>query len=75
MHTQSLDELRAARYVLLRTFRRDGAPVDTPVWFRVDGTAVLFRTKVGPNTKRLAARPDSVIVRVDLDLPADQGVW
>ncbi|OBJ70663.1 PPOX class F420-dependent oxidoreductase [Mycobacterium sp. 1274756.6] len=57
MTKQTLSDLRDARYVLLRTFRGDGAPVDTPIWFGVDGDALLFRTKIGPKTKRLTARP------------------
>ncbi|WP_216896089.1 PPOX class F420-dependent oxidoreductase [Nocardia alni] len=48
----------ASRYVLLRTFRRDGVGVDTPIWFRVDGDVLVFRTKRGPKTRRLANRAD-----------------
>jgi uncharacterized protein len=58
MHQQTLDELSRARYALLRSFRADGSPVDTPIWFGLDGDALLFRTKVGPKTRRLAARRD-----------------
>lgn len=58
MHTSSLDELSRARYVLLRSFRRDGTPVDTPMWFAFDDGALLLRTGVGPKAKRLARRPD-----------------
>jgi PPOX class probable F420-dependent enzyme len=53
-----LGELGSARYALLRTYRRDGTAVDTPIWFGVHGNSVVFRTKVGPKTKRMAARPD-----------------
>ncbi|GBG38524.1 PPOX class F420-dependent oxidoreductase [Mycobacterium montefiorense] len=56
MHT--LQQLTDARYALLRSFRRDGTPADTPIWFAMDGDALVFRTKIGPKTKRLAARPD-----------------
>ncbi len=65
MHRHPLDELSAARYARLRSFRRDGAPVDTPIWFELDGTTVVFRTKVGPKTKRLAARPDVELAACD----------
>ncbi|MDT5140593.1 MAG: hypothetical protein QOD58_4855 [Mycobacterium sp.] len=58
MHTSVGIELQDARYALLRSFRRDGTPIDTPIWFALDGDALLFRTKVGPKTKRLATRPD-----------------
>lgn len=49
--------LQAARYAQLRTHRRDGSPVDTPIWFHLDGDTLVFRTKVGPKTRRLAADP------------------
>ncbi|OBG64583.1 PPOX class F420-dependent oxidoreductase [Mycobacterium sp. E735] len=65
MHTHSLDGLGAARYALLRSFRRDGTPVDTPVWFGLDGGALLFRTKRGPKTNRLAARGDVELTACD----------
>lgn len=53
-----LDELNRARYVSLRTFRRDGTAVDTPIWFAAHANSLVFRTKIGPKTKRLAIRPD-----------------
>ncbi|HEU0192011.1 MAG TPA: PPOX class F420-dependent oxidoreductase [Mycobacterium sp.] len=65
MPTQSLDELRHRRYALLRSFRGDGTPVDTPIWFAVDGRTLLFRTKVGPKTKRLAVHPDVELAACD----------
>lgn len=65
MQTHSLDGLGAARYALLRSFRRDGTPVDTPIWFGLDGDALLFRTKRGPKTNRLAARPDVELTACD----------
>ncbi|OBF74837.1 PPOX class F420-dependent enzyme [Mycobacterium sp. 852002-51613_SCH5001154] len=65
MHTHSLDGLRAARYALLRSFRRDGSPVDTPIWFGLDGDALVFRTKVGPKTRRLTTRRDVELTACD----------
>ncbi|OBI18507.1 PPOX class F420-dependent enzyme [Mycobacterium sp. E2327] len=65
MHTPALDELSHARYALLRSFRRDGTPVDTPIWFGLDGDALVFRTKVGPKTRRLAARRDVELAACD----------
>lgn len=50
--------LSQSRYALLRSYRRDGTPIDTPIWFVLDGTSLLFRTKVGPKTKRLVAQPN-----------------
>ncbi|MFN8033417.1 MAG: PPOX class F420-dependent oxidoreductase [Mycobacterium sp.] len=53
-----METLHSTRYALLRTFRRDGTPVDTPIWFQLDGTTLVFRTKIGPKTTRLTANPD-----------------
>jgi PPOX class probable F420-dependent enzyme len=58
MPTRSLDNLSTSRYILLRSFRRDGRPVDTPMWFALDEGALLLRTGVGPKTKRLERHPD-----------------
>jgi uncharacterized protein len=60
-----LGELSTARYALLRTYRQDGRAVDTPIWFDVQTNAVVFRTKIGPKTKRLAARPDVELTACD----------
>jgi uncharacterized protein len=60
-----LSELSTARYAMLRTYRRDGTTVDTPIWFDVQTNAVVFRTKIGPKTKRLAARPDVELTACD----------
>ncbi|HZU48226.1 MAG TPA: PPOX class F420-dependent oxidoreductase [Mycobacterium sp.] len=65
MHEQALDELRRARYALLRTYHRDGTPVDTPIWFRLEGNTALFRTKVGPKTRRLAAHREVELTACD----------
>ncbi|MGB6207990.1 PPOX class F420-dependent oxidoreductase [Mycobacterium sp.] len=65
MHAHTLEELNAARYARLRSFRRDGTPVDTPIWFGLDGAAVVFRTKAGPKTRRLAARPSVELTTCD----------
>ncbi|MFZ1179233.1 MAG: PPOX class F420-dependent oxidoreductase [Mycobacterium sp.] len=64
MHKQ-LAELCGSRYALLRSFRRDGTPVETPIWFCLDGDALLFRTKVGPKTRRLATRGDVELAACD----------
>lgn len=60
-----LEELHTSRYALLRSCRRDGTPVDTPVWFALDGDTAVFRTKIGPKTRRLALRPDVTLVPCD----------
>jgi uncharacterized protein len=65
MPRHSFDLLDAARYARLRTFRRDGTPVDTPIWFAMDDGRVVFRTKVGPKTRRLATRRDVELIACD----------
>ncbi|WP_435406042.1 PPOX class F420-dependent oxidoreductase [Mycolicibacterium rhodesiae] len=52
-----MDTLRTSRYAQLRTFRRDGRPVDTPIWFHLDGQTLVFRTKLGPKTARIVNDP------------------
>jgi PPOX class probable F420-dependent enzyme len=52
-----LESLASSRYAQLRTFRRDGRAVDTPMWFHLDGDTLVFRTKIGPKTRRLLANP------------------
>lgn len=65
-HTEStLETLSHSRYALLRSFRRDGTAADTPIWFVLDGRTALFRTKIGPKTRRIAARPDVELVICD----------
>lgn len=56
-HRADFDELRRARYAQLRTYRRDGTPIDTPIWFDLQADSVVFRTKLGPKIKRLNAHP------------------
>jgi uncharacterized protein len=65
MHKHALADLSAARYALLRSFRRDGTPVDTPIWFALHGDALVFRTKMGPKTRRLATRRDVELAACD----------
>ncbi|OBF33707.1 PPOX class F420-dependent enzyme [Mycobacterium sp. ACS1612] len=67
-HKQPVDlvhELSGARYAMLRTYRRDGAAVDTPIWFDLQGSSLVFRTKVGPKTKRMTAHSEVEITACD----------
>src|ERR1700743_1433565 len=73
MPIHTLAELSTSRYALLRSFRRDGTPVDTPIWFGLDGDAVLFRTKIGPKTKRLGGRRDVELAPCDYPGPPRPG--
>lgn len=50
---------RSARYAALRTIRRDGTPVDTPIWFAVDGQSLVFRTPASSaKVRRLTTTPE-----------------
>lgn len=73
MPIPSRPELSGSRYALLRSFRRDGAPVDTPIWFAFDGENLVFRTKVGPKTRRLSRRGDVEIAACDYRGRVDPG--
>ncbi|OBI04057.1 pyridoxamine 5-phosphate oxidase [Mycolicibacter nonchromogenicus] len=73
MHLRLFNELQDARYALLRTFRGDGTPVDTPIWFAIDDDTLVFRTKLGPKTRRLASRPEVELIACDYrGRPRDQ---
>ena len=67
-HPQRVDfrgELSRGRYAMLRTYRRDGTGVDTPIWFAFHADSFVFRTKIGPKTKRLTARPEVEVTACD----------
>ena len=45
-------------YISLRSFKRDGSPVDTPVWSApLDDTLVLFTLRESFKVKRVARNP------------------
>lgn len=51
-------ELAAARFVSLTTYRRNGEPVPTPVWIAADDHGLLVLTPVGSGkVKRLRRDP------------------
>ena len=53
-----LAALDRAKFISLTTFRRDGTPVPTPVWFAVDGTTLLVWTDAtSGKAKRLRNDP------------------
>jgi PPOX class probable F420-dependent enzyme len=56
--TDQLDSLKQTKTVLLTTYRRDGAPVATPVSIAFDGDRAFFRSYDRAwKTKRLARNP------------------
>jgi uncharacterized protein len=50
------------KYVSLTTFRRDGTPVSTPVWFVAENGSLLVETDGGSYKVRRIRRNDSVTV-------------
>lgn len=45
-------------YISVRSFKRDGSPVDTPVWSApLDGKLVLFTLRESFKVKRIARNP------------------
>jgi uncharacterized protein len=57
--TGGLDVLRGHKYALLVTFKRDGEPVPTPVWFGLgdDGRAYTRSEATAWKVKRIARDP------------------
>ena len=57
-HTEPLPGLNSSRYALLHSYDSTGRPVDTPIWFAVEGTTLYFRSKIGPKTRRIERHPE-----------------
>jgi PPOX class probable F420-dependent enzyme len=61
-----LAALDRGRYLRLTTWKRDGTPVPTPVWFVVDGDTILVWTDApSGKVKRLRNRPDVEVALCD----------
>ncbi|MUL64719.1 PPOX class F420-dependent enzyme [Mycobacterium sp. CBMA 234] len=60
-----ISELGGTRYALLRSYRKSGEPVDTPIWFDLQGNSVVFRTKRGPKTARIRTNPQVELTACD----------
>ena len=79
-HARQLHDLNSSRYALLQSYDSTGRPVDTPIWFAVDGTTLYFRTKIGPKTRRIERNPEVELRscdhrgRTDSETPAVRGV-
>jgi PPOX class probable F420-dependent enzyme len=56
-----------AQYISLRSYKRDGGEVDTPVWCApLDGTLVLFTLRESFKVKRVARNPRVQVARCDV---------
>ncbi|HEY4459070.1 MAG TPA: PPOX class F420-dependent oxidoreductase [Pseudonocardiaceae bacterium] len=60
--TEQLDQLTAARYLLLTTFRKDGTAVPTPIWFARDGETVVVWTPTTSGKVKRIRRDGAVTV-------------
>jgi PPOX class probable F420-dependent enzyme len=58
----SFDAVQSARYVSLSTYRRDGSPVATTVWFVVQDGRGYFMTTVGTAKVRRLGRDPRVTI-------------
>lgn len=75
-----LDVVHAQRYVSLTTFRRNGAPVATPVWVARDGSELVVvsvdpagKLKRLAHTARVELRPCDLRGRVSEGAPTYAG--
>jgi uncharacterized protein len=56
-----------AEYINLRSFKRDGAPVDTPVWCApLDGKLVIFTLRDSYKVKRVRRNPKVQVAKCDV---------
>ncbi|MFG3041180.1 MULTISPECIES: PPOX class F420-dependent oxidoreductase [unclassified Streptomyces] len=61
------EELRRGRYVSLTTYRKDGTPVATPVWYAVEGSELYAWTRTDSwKVKRLRNDPRVVVAVCDV---------
>ncbi|MDH5671452.1 MAG: PPOX class F420-dependent oxidoreductase [Myxococcales bacterium] len=61
------EQLAAARYINLRSFRRDGTGVNTPVWCApLDDSLVLFTLRESYKVKRIARDPRVQVAQCDV---------
>lgn len=64
--TPALTQLDRAQYISLRTTKRDGSAVDTPVWFAVDGDRLLVFTGADSGkAKRIRNDPQVTVAVCD----------
>ena len=54
--------LRGHQYALLITYKRDGTPVPTAVWFGLDGDRVVLRTETASGKVRRLRRDPRVLL-------------
>lgn len=69
-------ELRDAKYINLRSFKKNGQPVDTPVWFAhvAPDRLVVFTVGTSYKVKRIRRNPNVEVARCDVRGKL-QGQW
>ncbi|WP_278312571.1 PPOX class F420-dependent oxidoreductase [Lolliginicoccus levis] len=60
----TFDDLAAAKYVLLNSFRKDGNPVGTPLWVAADGDRLLVWTETSSYKVKRIGRDPRVTIAV-----------
>jgi uncharacterized protein len=71
-----LHALAHEKYLSLTTYRRNGSPVSTPVWFVVDGRRLLVWTSAGSwKAKRLRRDPRVRIAACDFRGNVHGAAW
>jgi PPOX class probable F420-dependent enzyme len=64
--SNAADAWSDAKYVNLRSFKKNGEPVDTPVWFAIaDDRLVVFTDGTSYKVKRIRRNPSVQIARCD----------
>ena len=64
--TSGFEHLRGRQHCLVVSFRRSGEPVQTPVWFGLDGDRVCFRSEERTaKVKRIRANPRVLVAPCD----------
>jgi PPOX class probable F420-dependent enzyme len=72
----SLKALNGEKYVSLTTYRRDGSPVSTPVWFVVDDDRLLVWTSAHSwKARRLRREPRVRIAACDFRGNVHGSAW
>lgn len=63
----AVDAVARGKYIALTTFRRDGTPVSTPVWFVREGNALVVTTQgTSGKVRRIRANPSVTVGPCDM---------
>ncbi|HEX7476471.1 MAG TPA: PPOX class F420-dependent oxidoreductase [Polyangiales bacterium] len=66
MSEDAKSDLTRAKYISLRSYKKDGGAVDTPVWFALlDGKLVVFTDGTSYKVKRIRRNPKVQVATCD----------